>query len=301
MKLFRMFGRNIRDAFKNVIRNFSLSFASILCITITLIIVGASILATLNVRNFTEEIERDVTITIFLASDATEEDRMNIENEFKNIENVDQESIEFKSKEDERQEMMNESEIFNSVMSSWEGEENPLKDSYMLKVKDIEQIKTTAERIKNIEKVEVVNYGEEMVNTLISAFNTIQKVSIIIVVALLVVTAFLIVNTIKLTIFSRKREISIMRLVGASNVSIKVPFIIEGLIIGFLGSIVPVLCIIYGYTVLYNHFGGVLYSNIIKMIVPNPFVYLVSIIVVAIGMLVGMLGSAQAVRKYLKI
>ena len=92
-----------------------------------------------------------------------------------------------------------------------------------------------------------------------------------------------------------------MRLVGASNISIKIPFIIEGLIIGFLGSIVPGLCIIYGYTVLYNHFGGVLYSNIIKMIIPNPFVYFVSLIVVFIGMLVGMLGSAQAVRKYLKI
>ena len=301
MKLFRMLGRNVRDAFKNVIRNFSLSFASILCITITLIIVGASILATLNVRNFTKEIERDVTITIFLASDATEEDRENIETEFKNIPNIDQKSIEFKSKEDERKDMMKQSEVFNSVMSSWEGEENPLKDSYMLKVNDIEQIKTTAKRIKQIEKVEVVNYGEDMVNTLIAAFNTIQKISIIVVVALLVVTAFLIVNTIKLTIFSRKREISIMRLVGASNISIKIPFIIEGLIIGFLGSIVPVLCIIYGYTVLYNHFGGVLYSNIIKMIVPNPFVYFVSLIVVFIGMLVGMLGSAQAVRKYLKI
>ena len=301
MKLFRMLGRSIRDAVKSVFRNFSLSFASILCITITLIIVGASILATLNVKNFTEEIERDVTITVFLAGDATEEDKNNIEAEFKNISNVDQSSIIFKSKEQERTEMMKESEIFNSVMSSWEGDENPLKDSFMLKVHDIEQIKTTAEKIKSLDKVEVVNYGEDMVNTLISAFNMVQKISIIIVVALLVVTVFLIVNTIKLTIFSRKREISIMRLVGASNTSIKVPFIVEGLIIGFLGSIIPVLCIIYGYTVLYNHFGGVLYSNIIKMITPTPFIYLVSVAVTIIGMLVGMLGSAQAVRKYLKI
>ena len=98
MKLFRMFGRSIRDAFKSVFRNFSLSLASIACITITLIIVGVSILGSLNVNNFALEIEKDVTITIFLASDTNEEQRQNIENEFKNISNIDQESIIFKSK-----------------------------------------------------------------------------------------------------------------------------------------------------------------------------------------------------------
>lgn len=301
MKLFRMFGRSIRDAFKSVFRNFSLSLASIACITITLIIVGVSILGSLNVNNFALEIEKDVTITIFLASDTNEEQRQNIENEFKNISNIDQESIIFKSKAEEKNEMMKESEIFNSVMSSWTEEENPLKDSYMLKVKDIEQINDTAKKIKNIEKVEIVNYGEDMVNSLVSAFRTIEKISVGIVLALILVTIFLIVNTIKLTIFSRKREISIMRLVGASNTSIKTPFIIEGLIIGFLGAIIPVLIIIYGYTMLYNHFGGVLYSNLIKLIFPTPFIYIVSAVVILIGMLVGMIGSAQAVRKYLKI
>lgn len=301
MKLFRMFGRSIRDAFKSVFRNFSLSLASIACITITLIIVGVSILASLNVNNFAKEIEKDVTITVFLAGDTTEEQRNNVEHEIRNIPNVEDDSIIFKSKEEERNEMMKESEVFNSVMSSWSKEENPLKDSFMLKVKDIESINDTAKRIKNIEKVEIVNYGEDMVNSLVSAFRTVEKVSIAIVLALILVTVFLIVNTIKLTIFSRKREISIMRLVGASNTSIKTPFIIEGLIIGFLGAIIPVLTIIYGYTMLYNHFNGVLYSNLIKLIFPTPFIYLVSIAVVIIGMLVGMIGSAQAVRKYLKV
>ena len=301
MKLFRMFGRNIRDAFKNVFRNFSLSFASILCITITLIIVGASILAALNVRNFTQEIERDVTITVFLTSDATDEDRKNIEAEFKKIENINQQSIEYKSKEQERQDMMKESEIFNSVMSSWEGDENPLKDSYMLKVNEIEQIKTTASRIKQIEKVEVVNYGEDMVNTLVSAFNTIQKISVIVVAALLVVTIFLIVNTIKLTIFSRKREISIMRLVGASNSSIKLPFIFEGMFIGIIGSIIPVVLVVYGYYWVYDILNGKLLTDIIALLPPSAIVFKIALFIVVIGALVGMIGSSSAVRKYLKV
>ena len=301
MKLFRMLKISIRDALKSVFRNFALSLASITCITITLIIVGVSLIATFNVNNFAKEIERDVTITVFLESDATEEDRENIEKEFKNIPNIIEDSIVYKSKEAERNEMMKESEVFESVMSNWGNDDNPLKDSYQLKVNDINEIKITADRIKKIEKVQLVNYGEDMVNGLIKAFTTVQKASLIIVVALILVTTFLIINTIKLTIFSRQREISIMRLVGASNSSIKIPFIIEGLRLGMLGSIIPILAIIYGYTLGYNYLGGVLYSKIIKLIVPTPFVYYASALVLIIGMLVGMFGSARAVRKYLKI
>lgn len=301
MKLFRMFRMSVRDAIKSVFRNFSLSLASITCITITLIIVGISLIATFNVNNFTKEIEKDVTITVFLASDTTEEERNEIEEKIRSMPEVIQESIVYKSKEQERNEMMKESEVFNSVMANWGSDDNPLKDSYQIKVKDISTIKKTANEIKKFNKVELVNYGEDMVNSLVKAFSTVQKAALIVVIALIVVTIFLIINTIKLTIFSRQREISIMRLVGASNLSIKVPFVIEGLIIGIFGSIIPILAIIYGYTMMYNYFGGVLYSNIIKLIVPTPFVYYASGLVLVIGMLVGMFGSARAVRKYLKV
>ena len=92
-----------------------------------------------------------------------------------------------------------------------------------------------------------------------------------------------------------------MRLVGASNLTIKLPFIIEGMILGLLGSIVPVLVTTYGYYAFYRHFDGYLYSRLIQLIKPEPFIYQASIAIVAIGILVGMLGSASAVKKYLKI
>lgn len=294
-----MLRMHIRDAFKSVFRNFSLSLASITCITITLIIVGLSIIASLNLKNFTKEIEEDVTMVVFLEADTTEEQISTLTVEINNLPNV--EEVKFKSKATSKNEMMQESEFFKETMSTWDEKDNPLKDSFQLKVKEIEKIKDTAEQIKNMEKVSVVNYGEEMVNNLISAFSMIQKVAIIMVVALIVVTVFLIINTIKLTIFSRKREISIMRLVGASNISIKIPFLIEGLILGFIGSIIPIITIIYGYTALYNHLGGVVYSNLITLIQPEPFIYFASLIILGIGMLVGMVGSAGAVRKYLKV
>lgn len=294
-----MLRRNVRDAFKSVFRNFSLSLASITCITITLIIVGASIIISLNLKNFTKEIEEDVTMVVFLDADTTEEQISTLTHDIKSIPNV--EEIKFKSKATSKNEMMQESDVFKGIMSTWDEKDNPLKDSFQVKVKDIEKIEDSAKQIRSMEKVAVVNYGEEMVNKLISAFDMVQKVSIIMVVALIVVTVFLIINTIKLTIFSRKREISIMRLVGASNTSIKIPFLIEGLILGFIGSIIPIVVIIYGYTALYNHLGGVLYSNLISLITPEPFIYIASLIVLGIGMLVGMVGSAGAVRKYLKV
>ena len=299
MKLFRMLGRSIRDAVKSVIRNFSLSLASISCITITLIIVAIAIMASYNVQNFTKEIERDMTIVAFLDNDATKSDVKEIEKEINSISNVDKYT--YQSKQEVKEKMQAESDVFDTVLQNWSDEESPLKDTIQVKVKDVEKINKTAAKIESIDKVAVVRYGSGMVDKMIAAFNQVEKITYGIVIALIVVTVFLIINTIKLTISARRREIGIMRLVGASNFTIKTPFIIEGMILGIFGSIVPVLITMYGYTAFYNHFDGYLYSQLIKLIQPEPFIYQASLIVLGIGILVGMMGSASAVRKYLKV
>lgn len=299
MKPFRMLGRSIRDAVKSVIRNFSLSLASISCITITLIIVAIAIIASFNVQNFTSEIEKDLTIVVFLDRDATKEDVAQVKEELGLIKNID--SIEYQDKVAVKQQMQQESEVFNAVLENWDEEESPLKDTFRLKVKDAEQISKTAEKIKKIDKVSIVNYGEGMVDKLISTFSSIKKATIIVVAALVLVTVFLIVNTIKLTIDARKREIGIMRLVGASNITIKTPFVIEGMILGLLGSVVPVIFTTYGYLAFYNHYEGHLFTELIRLIEPEPFMYQAAGIVALIGMIVGMVGSAGAVKRYLKI
>lgn len=299
MKLFRIFGRSIRDAFKSVIRNFSLSLASISCISITLIIVAASILTSRNVNNFTTLIEKDVTVVVFLNRNISDDGIKTFEKELKQIDNIAE--YKFKSKEESKKEMMEESEFFKSAMGDWEEEDNPLKDSYLIKVKEIEKIKQTVLKIKDLENVENVDYGEGMIEKLVTAFSLIKRISIVLVLILVIVTVFLIINTIKLTIFSRKREISIMRLVGASNFTIKNPFVVEGMILGALGSILPIIFVIYGYLALYNHFEGRLFTPLIRLISPTPFIYETSIAVLILGMVVGMIGSARAVRKYLKI
>ena len=299
MKMLRMLNRSIRDSIKSVFRNFSLSLASISCITITLIIVAISMLASFNVQNFTKEIEKDLTIVVFLDSDTSEDRITDLKKEIGNFPNV--ESYEFESKEDVKQKMQKESEVLNTVLDGWSEEDNPLKPTFKLKVKNVNKIGKTADKIKQIENVSVVKYGEGMVETMISSFATIQKVAYGAVIALVVVTVFLIVNTIKLTIFSRKREISSMRLVGASNFTIKTPFIIEGMILGIFGSIIPIVFTTYGYLAFYNHFNGYLYTHLIKLIRPEPFIYQMSLIILVIGIIVGMIGSSKAVRKYLKV
>ena len=299
MKLLRMLVRSIRDALKSVKRNFSLSLASISCITITLIIVSVAIMASFNVQNFTKEIEKDLTIVVFLDREVTDKEIEEIKEELDDIENID--SYEFQSRVEVKEEIQSQSDVFNAVLENWDDEESPLKDTFQIKVKDVEQIKHTADKIKALKHVSVVRYGEGMVDKLVSAFDSIEKVTYIVVIALILVTVFLIINTIKLTIDNRKVSIGIMRVVGASNLAVKAPFVIEGMILGLLGSIVPIIFTTYGYLAFYNHFDGYLFSELIKLIKPEPFIYTTSGMIVIIGVLVGMIGSASAVRKYLKI
>lgn len=297
MRAFRIFFRSIRDALKSVVRNFSLSFASIMCTTITLILVAVAVVAAANVNNATKLIEDELTIVTYLKKDVTEEQIDNIKSEISSYKNV--EEVTFKSKDEWKLEMSEYDDSFKTVLDYLD--ENPLMDSFVLKVNDVKKLSETSEYIKAINGVDTVKYGEGMVEQVISVFDIVQKIVVVVVIALVVVTSFLVSNTIKLTIFSRRNEIEIMRLVGASNITIKLPFLFEGFIIGLIGSIIPVCITIYGYVILYSRMHGKLLSNMIMLIKPYPFVFWVSLIVIAIGALVGMYGSIKAVRKYLKV
>lgn len=299
MKGIRIFGRNVRDAFKSVFRNFSLSIASISCITITLIVVSIAIILSYNVNNFASLVEKDLTIVAFLNVDITEEQITDVEDEINVLDYV--ESFQFQSKTEIASGLMDSSETFKSIMKDWTEEDSPIQPTFLVKVTDVEKINEVANQIKDIDNVEVVKYGEGMVEQLITIFDVVRKISIGTVVALIIVTGFLIANTIKITIFSRKREIEIMRLVGASNLNIKIPFIFEGLFLGLLGSIIPIIATTYGYVTLYQNFKGQLFSPFIQLVKPEPFVYLISVVLLVIGVMVGMFGSWWAVRKYLKI
>ena len=297
MRAVRIFGRSIRDAFKSVLRNFSLSFASIMCTTITLILVSVALICAANIENATKSIEDELSIVVYLDGEVTEEQINNIRADIDSQDNVAE--VTFKSKTEWKEEMSDYDDTFETVLNYLD--ENPLMDSFIVRVEDVNHLSDTAEYIKSISGVDTVKYGEGMVDNIISAFNVVEKIVIVIVIALILVTAFLISNTIKLTIFSRRSAIEIMRLVGASNIAIKLPFIFEGFIIGVIGSIIPICITIYGYVILYGALNGHVFSNMIVLIEPYNFVFWISLALVVLGAVVGMLGSLKAVRKYLKI
>lgn len=302
MRIFRIIGRSIQNAGKSILRNFSLSMASITCSIITLILVSIGMLLSYNINNITKNIENELTIVIFMDKNITTDELNKTKEDLNNIDNV--KHVTFKSKEEIKNNMANENDTFNKIISTWEEGENPLQDSFIIEVKDIKDINETATTIKNMEKVSLVKYGETTVNDLIKVFSAVKKITIGLVVGLILVTAFLINNTIKITIFSRKREIDIMRLVGTSNIVIKLPFFIEGFSIGFIGSLVPVLITIFGYSYAYNALNTVNLSNIMNILTlvsPGEVIYKVSLLLILIGTVIGAFSSVKAVRKYLTI
>lgn len=299
MKYLRILNNNLKDSIKSVFRNFSLSVASISCITITLILVAVAILLSENVNKFTDDIEKDVTIVVYIKKDATEEDRKALDTKINLLSNI--ESVTFMSKEAIRKDMSKDSEGLGTILSEYDENTNPLLDEYLVKVKDTEKIGTTAKQIKDLSGVSQVKYGEGMVEELVKIFDTVKKIMVVIVIGLIIVTAFLISNTIKITINNRKRQIEIMRLVGASNSYIKMPFFFEGIILGFIGSIIPVLLSLYGYVYLYDKMNGILFTEVISLINPNQVMTHLIITLILIGVIVGAIGSSRAVRRYLKI
>ena len=297
MKAFRIFERSIRDAFKSVFRNFSLSIASIMCATITLLVVGISIVVAENVNMSTKSLEEELSIVVYLEKSATEDDVNYLKSSINDIKGVME--VKYKSKSEWKLEISEYSSDIAAIFDSYD--ENPLRDSFIVKVNNVNKLEKITDKISKLEKVQSADYGKNAVDTIISVFDVAEKVVVIVVIALLFVTAFLMTNTIKLTIYSRKNEIEIMRLVGASNTAIKLPFVFEGFIIGVLGSLIPSIVVIYGYVIAYDKLGGHIISNLIKLIEPYNFVFNISIVLVIFGSLIGMYGSLRAVIKYLKI
>ena len=304
MKLIRIFFRNIKNAFTSIFRNFSLSIASITCTTITLTIVAIAMIVSVNVRKFTKDVADTLTIIVFVDKDATQAEIDTVKSELLQIDEIKADELEYKDKEkikEENLEKAKKGSTVYTIMSSWTPENNPLEPEFIVSVKDIKYIDSTADKISKIPKVKNVKYSESVVNKMIPLFSFVKRLTIAIIAGLVLVTMFLIWNTIKITIFARRSEIEIMRLVGTSNAVVKLPFVIEGLFLGIIGSIIPIIVTIWGYTILYDKMEHHLFSNVLEMVKPMPATLYISGILLIIGGLVGMIGSYGTVRKYLKI
>lgn len=298
MRIFRILGKSFTNAFKSIFRNFSLSLASISCTAITLILVSIALLTTYNVNSMTKNIEGTLTIIAFIDDKSTDEEIESIKASVDAIDNIDENKTIYRSKDEIKNELLQDEDMKESLEIL---DDNPLSPTLVLSVKNVRKITSTANEIKAIDKITAVKYGETVVNKVLNVFEVARNSCVIAVIALVIVTMFLNENTIKITIFSRKNEIEIMRLVGTSNTVIKLPFIFEGFILGLVGSILPIVITIFGYFYFYDVSGGKLYTDLLMLVKPSDIVYVSSFVLAIIGSLVGIFGSTKAVRRYLKI
>ena len=292
--------RPIRDGFKGVGRHASMSIQSASAVTLALIIISLFLMFSMTVQNFTKGIEESVSISVLVDySKESAEDEDAISLAIKNISGVS--TVTYSSKDEE----------FQYYLKSFDDEKtrkafepfkdsNPMHDAFYVETTSGSNIEAIAEEISNIEGVYKVNYGGDSAVSLISALRTIRNGGWIIALALSLLAIFQIQNTIKLTIMARADEIAIMRNVGAKNSFVRSPFMVEGLIIGALGSIIPIAITYFGYIKLYEMTGGHLISNMFSLIAPVPFIYRICGALLIIGMLVGLLGSFLSVTKYLR-
>lgn len=290
--------RHGKEGMKNLARNGWMTFASISAVAIMLLIVGVFLLLILNLNHFATSVEEDVEIRVFIDLTATKEQQQSLQRQIERISNVD--SITFLPKEEGLEQFIEslgeQGEIFETLRG-----ENPLYDVFIVRAVLPQQTESIASRIESMPYVEDVGYGKDVVDQLFAFTSFARQVGLILIIALMFTTMFLIANTIKLTIIARKREIKIMKLVGATNGFIRWPFFIEGLLLGVIGSLIPVSILAYGYHRLYASFGTKLELMFINLLPLDPLVYQVSGILLGLGAFIGIWGSMTSVRKFLKV
>ncbi len=299
IRFLRGLTRHIRDAIRNFFRNFSLSLSALAAINVTLIVVSFSIIVGYNFDLFTSDVEDNAQIIAFVRNDVTDEELTELTANLNSHPYI--EEVIFSSKEDQLTQVGQDLGEFEKIASQFQGEENPLMNAYYIKVKDIGNIKEVQNYMVSVDKFEIVEYGEEVVNKVVKLFNIARIVAIVIIFSLILVTIFIIYNTIRITLYSRSTEVEIMKLIGGSNYHIRTPFIFEGVLIGFFGSMLPIIATIFGYRYLYENYNdSVTLGGIIQFIEPEVIVYKISAGLLLSGVLVGIFGSVLSVRSFLR-
>lgn len=298
----RNFPRHTITAFKNIWRNGVMSISSVFAVTITLIIIGVIGLMAVCIQDMTKQVENSLTIHVKMEREASQEDIDATLPLLLDIEHVA--DVTYSSKAEELQKLIDsfgeDGDIFNSP--EYQGAGNPLGDAFIVEAKDAKYLDVIASKIEQLDYVNKVNYGGQNTMDLVESLEMIRNFGSIFIIGLAFITLFMISNTIKITITSRSTEISIMRMVGASNWFIRIPFMIEGLLIGLLGAIVPVAVLCFSYYALYDltSAGTSFALSLIQLREPFPFILYFGGVLAGLGAFVGLVGSFMSVRKFLK-
>jgi cell division transport system permease protein len=295
---FRTFLRHLREGTKNIFRNGWMSVASIGAVTTTLILVGAFLVIVFNLNEFAKNIESDVEVKVLVELTAEEEDVIALGEQVEAVDGV--ENVYFSSNDEELESLIN---SFGEEGRAWEmfEQDNPLNHAYIVQAEDPQETERIASEITTFDHVYEVDFGQDVVDRLFQFNNYARVIGIVLVAALVLTAVFLISNTIKITIIARSTEISIQKLVGATNGFIRWPFFIEGLLLGVLGSIIPILLVLFGYYYVTENLADQINIVFIELLPFSPFAWYLALIILLIGATIGVWGSVMSVRKFLKV
>lgn len=295
----RTLSRHLRESVKSLGRNSWMTFASISAVTVTLLLVGVFAVIMMNLNKVATDLENDVEIRVLI--DIMEDDEQTAKAEAEliaQIENLPEvEEVVYSAKEQELNDLIKD---FGDELSLFE-QNNPLHNVLYVKAADPQQTANVAKQIEKLDHINDVLYGEGKVEKLFSFLNISRNIGLVLILGLLFTAMFLISNTIRITITARKDEIEIMKLVGATNSFVRVPFVLEGMWIGLLGSIIPITAVSVIYYNLYNTLSERIKGDLLELLEVTPLLYQVSALLVGIGLLIGIWGSFMSVRKFLKI
>ncbi|WP_223701320.1 permease-like cell division protein FtsX [Sutcliffiella deserti] len=294
----RTLWRHYKESWKSLARNGWMTFASVSAVTVTLLLVGVFLVLMMNLNNVAKEIEDDVEIRVHIDLTAEEAEKEVLREQIGSLPEV--ETIDYSSKEEELVGLVDSFGEDGGAFELFE-QNNPLYDVFIVKTATPTDTISAAKKIEQFENTHKVIYGAETVERLFQVFGIARNVGLALILGLVFTAMFLISNTIKITIFARRKEIEIMKLVGATNGFIRWPFFLEGLWLGVLGSIVPIAIILTSYYYLIDLVQPRIQGTFFQLLPFFPFAFQVIAIIVAIGAFIGMWGSMMSVRKFLKV
>lgn len=286
----------IREAVVSVRRNGLMSVASVSTVALSLLILGLFLIMVLNLNNMASVLESQVQVTVYLQDNLTDREMREIGTRITKMPGITQVIYVTKDEALSRfKERLGEQQgILNAL-----GDTNPLPNSFEVKVDKPELVKPTAQAIGEFKGVENARFGQEIIEQLFKLTRMIRVFGVVLIIFLAFAALFIISNTIRLTVFARRREIGIMKYVGATDWFIRWPFLIEGMILGFSGALIAVLLL----TKTYGMFTEQIYQSMtfLPVIPKYPFLTNIGLLLLLTGMVIGALGSTISLRRFLRV
>lgn len=290
--------RPFKEGFIGIIRHLAMSVSSIMAVMVTLFIVSLFLILTVNLQQITNSVQSKVQIHVQILNEVDLTGISELKRRILDISGVVE--VEYSDKDDELNHFIESYGEEGKIFEMYRGEKNPLRNAFIIEVSEGNLIEQVSVSVEALDGIESVNYGGLNALKLIEILNSIRDSGLILVLVLGLLAIFLITNTIKMSIHSRMHEIQIMRTIGATNGFIRSPFLVEGILIGFLGALLPVGLSIFGYKYLFESMNGVLLTNIFELRPVFPFVYQLSYLIILLGISVGLIGSFISVSRYLR-